>query len=98
EDNELSWKLRMHGHTLRLCPRAIVRHAGGTAGLSFRSPEARYAPRRVWLHARNRWLVLWQCARWRTLVLTAPAQLLQALVYTAFAASKGGLLAAVKGH
>jgi GT2 family glycosyltransferase len=98
EDNELSWKLRMHGHRLRLAPDAIVRHAGGTAGLSFRSPEARYAARRVFLHCRNRWLVLLHCARWRTLVLTAPAQLVYALVYTAFAATRGGFVAALRGH
>lgn len=98
EDNEFSWKLRMHGHTLRLATDALCRHAGGTAGLSFRSPDARYASRRAFLHARNRWIVLLQCARWRTLALTAPAQLVYAVVYLGFAATRGGFLAAIRGH
>ena len=98
EDNDLSWKLRMHGHTLWLSTDAIVRHAAGTAGLSFREPGARYAGRRVFLHARNRWLVLLQCARWRTLLLTAPAQMLYAGVYLVFAATRGGLWSACHGH
>ncbi|MGA1606108.1 MAG: glycosyltransferase family 2 protein [Planctomycetota bacterium] len=98
EDNDLSYRLRMRGHTLRAAPDTFVLHAGGTAGLSFRSPEARYAGRRVTLHTRNRCLLLLRCMRWRTLVLTAPIQLLYALVYTAFAASRGALFAALRGH
>ncbi|MBK8974637.1 MAG: glycosyltransferase family 2 protein [Planctomycetes bacterium] len=98
EDNDLSWRLRMHGWHLRLATRAIVEHAGGTAGLSFRSPGARYASRRAFLHARNRWLVLLRDARWRTLALMAPSHVAYALVYTVFAASRGGLLAALRGH
>ena len=98
EDNDLSWRLRMHGWSIRLATAAVAKHAAGTAGLSFRDPAARYAPRRMYLHARNRWLVLLQCARWRTLVLTLPAQCLYSLVYTLFAISRGGFLAAVRGH
>ncbi|MDA0372948.1 MAG: glycosyltransferase family 2 protein [Planctomycetota bacterium] len=98
EDNDLSYRLRMRGHTLRTAPDTAVLHAGGTAGLSFRSPDARYAGRRVTLHTRNRWLLLLRCMRWRTLVLTAPIQLLYAVVYTAFAASRGAFLAAMRGH
>src|SRR5690606_35937486 len=63
-----------------------------------RSPEATYTARRAYLHARNRWLVLQRNASLRTLILTAPAQCLYALVYTAFAASRGHLLAVVRGH
>jgi GT2 family glycosyltransferase len=98
EDNDLSYRLRMRGYTLRAAPDTAVLHAGGTAGLSFRSPEARYAGRRVALHTRNRWLLLMRCMRWRTLVLTAPIQLLYAFVYTGFAASRGAFLAALRGH
>ncbi len=98
EDNDLSWRLRMHGHTLRLAAAAVVEHHGGTAGLSFRSPDARYAARRTYLHARNRWLVLLACMRWRTLILTGPAQCLYALVYTAFAMSRGHVVAPIRGH
>ncbi len=98
EDNDLSWRMRMHGWQLRLAPRALVRHFAGTAGLSFRSPDAKYAGRRFYLHCRNRWLVLLRNAQLRTLILTAPSQLLYALVYTLFAASRGGLLPALRGH
>ncbi|MFO1052913.1 MAG: glycosyltransferase family 2 protein [Planctomycetota bacterium] len=98
EDNDLSWRLRMHGHRIRLAMDARARHHAGTAGLSFRAPTARYASRRAYLHARNRWLVLLQCARWRTLVLTLPAQLLYAAVYAGFALSRGGFLAALRGN
>ena len=98
EDNDLSWRLRMHGWELRHAPTAIVRHGGGTAGLSVRSEDARYTGRRVALHCRNRWLVLLRNARWRTLVLTAPAQFVYAFVYTAFATVRGQLPAALAGH
>ncbi|MBI5850560.1 MAG: glycosyltransferase family 2 protein [Planctomycetes bacterium] len=98
EDNAVSWRLRMHGWNLRLASDAICKHAGGTAGLSFRGADARYAPRRAYLHARNRWLVLTRCARWRTLLFTLPAQLLHAAVYTAFAITRGAGIAALRGH
>lgn len=98
EDNELSWKLRMHGWSIRLAPRALCLHRGGTAGLSIRSATAAYTGRRTFLHCRNRWLVLWSCMRWRTLLLTLPAQLVYALTYLGFALSRGQMLAGLRGH
>jgi GT2 family glycosyltransferase len=98
EDNDLSWRLRMHGWRIRLSCDAIARHAAGTAGLSFRDPKARYAARRAYLHARNRWLCVLQNMRWRTIVLTMPMQCLYAAVYAVFALTRGGFVAAVRGN
>jgi GT2 family glycosyltransferase len=98
EDNELSWKLRMHGHLIRLAPDAHCLHRGGTAGLSVRSADAPYTAQRTFLHCRNRWLVIASCMRWRTLLLTLPAQLVYAVAYLAFALSRGSFLAGVRGH
>lgn len=89
EDNEFSYKLRMRGHTIWLCPDALCTHLAGTAGLSVRGAEARYPGRRTFLHSRNRWYVLLTCMRWRTLVLTIPAQLVYGAVYAAFGFQRG---------
>ncbi len=98
EDNEFSWRLRMCGHEVHLVPDALCRHLGGTVGLSMRSADAPYPARRTYLHCRNRWFVLGACMRWRTFVLTLPAQLAYAFLYTGFAASRGHVFAALRGH
>jgi GT2 family glycosyltransferase len=90
EDNEFSYKLRMRGYTIRLCPRARCTHLAGTAGLSVRGAGA-YPSHRTYLHSKNRWYVLFTCMRWRTLILTAPAQLVYGIVYAAFGARRGHL-------
>lgn len=90
EDNEFSYKLRMRGYAIRLCPRALCTHRAGTAGLSVRG-EGRYPGRRTYLHSKNRWYVLITCMRWRTLLLTMPAQLLYGVVYAAFGLKRGHL-------
>jgi len=89
EDNEFSWKLRMRGHTIHLEEGAHVTHLAGTAGLSVRNAEDTYSGRRTWLHSRNRWYVLLTCMRWRTLILTLPAQLAYGVVYAAFGHQRG---------
>lgn len=89
EDNQLSWKVRMRGHRIRLEPEALCTHAAGTAGLSVRSAADAYPGRRTFLHSRNRWYVLLTCMRWRTFVLTLPAQLLYGAVYAAFGHGRG---------
>lgn len=89
EDNEFSWKVRMRGHRIRLCADAHCLHLGGTAGLSVRSADDDYSGQRTFLHSRNRWFVLLTCMRWRTLLLTAPAQLLYGVVYAAFGHQRG---------
>ncbi len=89
EDNEFSYKLRMRGYTIYLCPEAMCTHLAGTAGLSMRGEGARYPGRRTFLHSRNRWYVLLVCMRWRTFFLTMPAQLLYGAVYAAFGHRRG---------
>ena len=89
EDNEFSYKVRMRGHTIRLCAEALCTHKAGTVGLSMRGEGAAYPGRRTFLHSRNRWYVLLVCMRWRTLLLTAPAQLLYGVVYAAFGHQRG---------
>ncbi|MCA8949043.1 MAG: glycosyltransferase family 2 protein [Planctomycetes bacterium] len=89
EDNEFSYKLRMRGYTIRLCAAAICTHLAGTAELSVRGADARYPGRRTYLHSRNRWYVLLTCMRWRTLLLTVPAQLVYGAVYAAFGHQRG---------
>ncbi len=91
EDNQFSYKLRLRGHTIRLVPQALCTHLAGTAGLSVRGEAAHYPGRRTHLHSRNRWYVLLTCMRWRTLLLTAPAQLVYGVVYAAFGLRRGHL-------
>lgn len=89
EDNEFSYKLRMRGHTIRLAANAVCTHKAGTAGLSVRGEGGTYSGRRTFLHSKNRWYVLITCMRWRTLVLTVPAQLLYGVVYAMFGWQRG---------
>ena len=96
EDNEFSYKLRMRGYTIRLCAQAVCVHKAGTVGLSVRG-EARYPGKRTYLHSKNRWYVLFTCMRWRTLLLTVPAQLVYGLVYAAFGVGRGHLGSWLKG-
>jgi GT2 family glycosyltransferase len=96
EDNEFSYKLRMHGYHIRLAE-GFCRHLAGTKGLSRRGAEADYTARRVQLHSRNRWYVLLTCMRWRTLLLTMPAQLVYGIVYCMFGMLEGGALSWCRG-
>lgn len=88
EDTDFSWRLRVLGHSILLDPRAVCRHRGGTAELSMRG-EAEIPPRRTYYHSRNRWLALLTCLRWRTLILTMPAQLLYSFVHLGLALRLG---------
>ena len=96
EDNEFSYKLRMRGHEIHLCPEAVCTHLAGTVGLSVRG-EARYPGKRTYLHSKNRWYVLFTCMKWRTLLLTIPAQLVYGVVYAVFGAGRGHLGAWIRG-
>jgi N-acetylglucosaminyl-diphospho-decaprenol L-rhamnosyltransferase len=91
EDNQLSYKLRMRGHSVRLAEGALCLHLAGTQGLSVRGKDAHYSGRRTFLHSRNRWYVLLTCMRWRTLILTLPMQLLYGVVYAGFGLLRGQL-------
>lgn len=90
EDHDLSYRLRVAGYRIRTVPTACVEHRAGTEGISFRG-GARYPARRLFLHSRNRWLVILKCYRWRTLVLTMPGVLLLGVAYVFFAWRQGAL-------
>ena len=96
EDLDLSYRLRLAGWSILSVEDAIVRHRAGTPGVSFR--EGRHYPaRRVYYHARNRWLFLLKCLRWRTLLVSSPALLLYEAAGFAFALRHGALLAWASG-
>ncbi len=86
EDNDLSYRLRSAGERLACVEDAIVVHRGGTAGTSFRAGV--YPRRRVFLHARNRWLFLVKSYQWRTLLRGLPGLLVYEAVALLFAFAK----------
>lgn len=101
EDTEFSYRVRLLGHQVRLCPDAHVLHLGGTTGLSMRRGAAAGQPgfpvKRTFLHSRNRPYFLLVCFRWRTLLMTAPAQLVYEFLQLGFAVAKGQPIAWVRG-
>lgn len=97
EDTDLAWRLRMAGHEIFLDPGAVVLHGGGTKNISMRGAGAEYPARRVFLHSRNRWLVLMTCMHWRSLLVLAPAQLAYGCVQFVFACVRLHPLAWVHG-
>jgi len=96
EDLDLSLRLKLAGERLLSVEDALVRHRGGTAGLSFRGGG--YPAQRVFLHARNRRRILLKCYRVRTLLLILPAFGLYELVWVAFALRNGQLGAQIRGR
>lgn len=71
EDVDLSLRLRYLGWRLAVVPAARAWNAGGSAGLSLRG--AAYPGRRVYLHARNRCLMLLTLYHpWTLFVLAVP--------------------------
>ena len=89
EDFELSYRLRLMGERLVSVGEALVRHRGGTEGLSFRGGG--YPARRAYLHSRNRWRILIKCWAGRTLLAAAPGLLLYELVWLLFVGLRGHL-------
>jgi len=87
EDYELAWRLRVLGERLLSVEDALVRHRGGTEGLSFRGGG--YPAQRAYLHARNRWWILAQGYAARTLLVILPGLLLYELVWLLFVLRKG---------
>lgn len=86
EDSDLSYRLRSAGERIVCVEEAIVRHRGGTAGTSFRG--GRYPARRVFLHARNRWLFLAKSYQWGTLLRGLPGLLVYEAASLVFACGK----------
>ena len=95
EDADLSYRLRAWGYKIRSLPDAVVHHRAGTAGISFRGGNV-YPARRLFLHSRNRWMVILKCYRLRTLILSMPGVLLLGVAYVLFAWTQGALLEYLK--
>ena len=95
EDFDLALRLRSAGHRIVAVEDALVRHRGGTAGLSFRGGG--YPARRAYLHARNRWILMAKCYGLRTLLVASPGIALYELVFTLFALVEGNLGSHLKG-
>ncbi|MBK9384765.1 MAG: glycosyltransferase [Planctomycetes bacterium] len=82
EDYDLSFRLRLAGYAICSAEEALVRHMGGTAGLSFRADE--YPARRAYFHSRNRCRLLLKNHQALSLILAFPALLLYELVWLGF--------------
>jgi GT2 family glycosyltransferase len=95
EDFDLSLRLRIAGHRLLSVEEALVRHKGGTPGISFRAEQ--YPGRRAFFHSRNRWLLLCKCHRLSTLLLSLPGLLVYELVWLLFVLRAGHFLAHLRG-
>lgn len=96
EDNDLSYRLRSVGERIVSVEDALVRHRAGTAGISFREGPS-YPARRVFLHARNRWVFLAKNHSASTLFFSTPGLALYELFGLAFACASGHPLAWLRG-
>ncbi|MDE0890961.1 MAG: glycosyltransferase family 2 protein [Planctomycetota bacterium] len=97
EDLDLSWRLRTRGMRLRLAAGVCVQHRAGTAGVSFREGPS-YPARRLFFHARNRWMFLLRNLRWRTLLLLSPVLALYELAGLGLALASGHPLSWIEGE
>ena len=95
EDVELSLRLRIAGWRLRVVPAAVALNASGSDGLSLRTQE--YPERRIYLHARNRWLVIFGLWEGSSLFVLWPALLLFELAWFLFALLSGHPVAYLRG-
>ena len=96
EDHDLSYRIRSRGWRIRHMPDALVFHREGTAGISFRD-RGKYTPRRVFLHSRNRWIVILKNHSWRAILLGLPGLFLYEGAYLFFATKNGSLGAWLRG-
>jgi GT2 family glycosyltransferase len=90
EDLDLSYRLRLEGRTILSVEEALVRHRGGTSGISYRGP-AGYPRERTFLHSRNRWIFLLKNYRVATLCAALPGLALYELAAAGFALASGHL-------
>jgi GT2 family glycosyltransferase len=96
EDLDLSYRLRLEGRTILSVEEALVRHRGGTPGISHRAPTG-YPRQRTFLHSRNRWIFLLKNYRVATLLAALPGLLLYELAALVFALTSGHLGAYARG-
>jgi GT2 family glycosyltransferase len=90
EDHDFGMRSRVLGHEILSVPSARVYHGQGTEGLSIRR-TGRYTSARVFLHVRNRWLLVLKNYHARTLVLLLPVLLLYEMFQLAIVLKKGWL-------
>jgi GT2 family glycosyltransferase len=90
EDLDLSFRLRATGRRILSVEDAIVLHAGGTPGISFREGPT-YPGSRVFFHSRNRWTYMAKCFRKRTILVALPGLALYELTWFAFALLSGSI-------
>jgi GT2 family glycosyltransferase len=95
EDLDLSMRLRIAGHKMLSVEGALVRHKGGTPGISFRGAE--YPKFRSYYHSRNRWLVIYKNYSLRTMIACLPGFLLYEAVWLLFTIKSGHLRAHIAG-
>lgn len=95
EDFDLALRLRLAGKRILAVEDALVRHRGGTKGLSFRGGS--YPSERTRLHAKNRWRILVKSYRWRTLAVALPGILVYELAWLGFALAQRQLGAHLSG-
>ena len=87
EDSDLSQRLRILGERIVVAQKAITRHGDGTSGLSQRGDS--YPKKRIFLHSRNRLLLVLKNYRWRTILLCGPGALPFECAQFALACKKG---------
>jgi GT2 family glycosyltransferase len=90
EDHDFGVRSRVAGHVLLSVPEATCRHGDGTPGLSYRG-AGEQSRMRVYCLIRNRWRVVLQTYRARTLLLLAPSLAAYEVVQLAGAIRKGWL-------
>ena len=95
EDFDLSLRMRLAGYRLLSVEDAIVRHASGTPGISFRAKS--YPGMRAFFHSRNRWLLLVKCYRVRTLLVALPGLALYEVAWLLFSIKSGNFLRHMHG-
>jgi GT2 family glycosyltransferase len=87
EDSDLAHRLRILGERIVVAERALTLHGDGTAGLSQRG-EA-YSRKRIYLHSRNRLLLVFKNYRLRSILLCGPGAIPFELAHFALACKKG---------
>ncbi len=96
EDSDLSLRLRLLNERIVVAQHALTRHGDGTAGLSQRGST--YSAQRVYLHSRNRPLLVLKNFRWRSIFLCGPGALPFELAQFVLACQKGHPLSWLRGR
>lgn len=95
EDVDLSLRLRYAGYRLRVVPEALAWNIGGSADISLKGKD--YPARRVYLHSRNRGMMLLKLYHPSTLVLLLPALCIFEAAWFVFACLSRQPLAFLRG-